>query len=437
MSQKKEHKAKVLVFCRNYLIPDFYQMFNPLIHEYDIEYLTDQKCKHGTQDTRRAFYKYLSSSTRCAELDLEAEDDVIARCRLLRNLERAQASKMTHAMAQVICDVFEEKQPDMLFTHMVDEYILHLFCLLAKRRNIAYAAYCGSYFPGHVLIFGAHNGAALTFRNPGEEEVDEVLKLISPVEFRQNYFQVKEYNLMQHLRLMSRYFGKKLIFPLKAMLEKDPWGMHYRIVPFTADRKRLRDFPDKNDFIYDWKKKLKELKTAHPYKSVIYLPLAYSPEATTDYWVENKCIINYEEKIVDIINMLALDFIVLVKEHAHMMGARNVALHKSLKVMNSVISIHPNALGNEVLLSSDAVILGSGSVGVEAFLRDKPVFTYCKSSYWFKPSKAYYLDLDNIEGWVNALQNQLSSFVPAKAKEKKACISNCLKSTGRRKRSRW
>ncbi len=424
-------KPKILLFCRNYLIPDFHQMFDSLSDEYELQFLTDQKCRYGTEDTRAAFYKYLNDSTRCQDLEQTDEDDVIARCRLMRNLERKQAGKMVHAMAQVICDVFDEKQPDLLFTHMTDEYIQHLFYILSKRKNIVYVSYCGSYCPGHALIFNNAYGSPLLFRQPEYIEVQEIFDQISPVEFRQNYNQVKHYTLRQHLRLMCRYYAKQVVFRIKAIIENDHWGMHYLIVPFCADRKRLSDFPSDSNFEHNWQNKLNALRKANPDKIILYFPLAYSPEATTDYWVNNKSIIDYENKVIEIIKILARDCIVLAKEHTHMMGARNVGLHEALKVLDSVISIHPQAIGNEVLLSADAVILGSGSVGVEAFLRDKPIFSYCDTSYWFKPSKSNYLDLDNISGWAEQIQKTLPKFSAANHEEKKQFIANCLKSTAR------
>lgn len=437
--QSLKVRPRILVFCRNYLIPDFHDNFDPLLDDYEINYLTDQYCKLGTKDTRKSFYARLNQGQQCHELDSETELDVIERCRLLRNLDRDQASRMAHAMASVIIEVFEKIQPHLIFTHMVDEYILHLFYIFAKRRNIPYAAYCGSYFPGHALIFSTANGSAFAFREPDNEEVQDMLEKIFPLAFRQNYSQIKQYSMFQHVKLIFRYAAKKIIFPLKSFIENDHWGMHYKIVPFCADRRKLCDFPSKNDFVKDWQSELNKLTKNVSNKIIIYLPLSYYPEATTDYWVENKSLIGYENKIIQIIKTLALDCVVLVKEHVHMMGARNVSLHKVLNSLGSVISIHPDVIGNEVLLRSDAVILGSGSVGVEAYLRDKPVFSYCGTSYWFAHSKANYLDLNNISGWSNQIQETLPSFLPAEPDEKKKFISECLKCTVRTKFSgkRW
>jgi hypothetical protein len=415
------------------MIPDFHENFDPLDDKYEIKYLTDQYCKLGTEDTRKAFYNCLKAGVHCLDIDSETELDVITRCRLLRNLGKHQASRMIHAMATVINKFLDQIQPKLVFTHMVDEYILHLFSIITTRRNIAYAAYCGSYFPGHALIFKNGNGIALPFRLPENTEVENIFDQISPTTFRQNFRQIKHYSLWQHLRLMSRYTAKKIIFPIKSIIESDPWGMHYKIVSYCADRRRLSDFPSHENFVGDWSAKLEKMVEEFPGKPIIYLPLSYFPEATTDYWVENTCLVEYENKIVEIIKALSQDCLILVKEHAHMMGARPVYFHQVLNSLNSVMSIHPDIIGNEVLLRSDAVVVGSGSVGVEAFLRDKPVFSYCDTSYWFALSKANYLDLNHLSDWSIQIKKSLSDFMPANKVEKKQFIFDCLKFTMRTK----
>jgi hypothetical protein len=431
--QSLKVRPRILVFCRNYLVPDFHDNFDPLLDDYEINYLTDQYCKLGTKDTRKSFYARLNQGQHCHELDSEIELDVIERCRLLRNLDRSQASRMAHAMASVICEVLDELKPVVVVSHLVDEYIIHLFSILAPRRGIRFVAFCGSYFPGHALFFQGANGSVLPFRSPSDEEVDSTLKAILPTTFRQNYNQIKQYSVIQHTKLMLRYLAKKLVFFYKKLIEADPWGMHCTIVPFCADRRSFSDFPLRSYFDLDWQNNLQKMRMVDLNKPVIYLPLAYSPEATTDYWIENKSIIDYETKVVEIVRSLAVDCIVLVKEHAHMMGARNSSLYKALNATDSVISIYPAELGNEVLLSSDAVVLGSGSVGVEAFLRDKPVFSYCNSSYWFPHTKAEYLNLDEVTNWPSQIKDALPIFSAASHEEKRQFIRNCLKSTARTK----
>jgi hypothetical protein len=429
--QSLKVRPRILVFSRNYLIPDFHDNFDPLLDDYEIDYLTDQYCKLGTKDTRKSFYAQLNQGNHCSELDSKTELDVIARCRLLRNLDRDQANRMAHAMASVICGVLDELKPAIVATHLVDEYIIHLFSILASRRGIRFIAFCGSYFPGYAFFVQGANGSALPFRSPSDEEVDNTLQAVSPTDFRQNYRQLNQYSVSQHTKLMLRYFAKKLVFFCKKFIEDDPWGMHYIIVPFCADRRHFSDFPLQTNFDLEWQKSLQKMRKDYPDKAVIYLPLSYSPECTTDYWIENRSIIDYEKKVVEIVRSLASECIVLLKEHAHMMGARNSSLYKTLKSIDSVISVYPAALGNEVLLSSDAVVLGSGSVGVEAFIRDKPVFSYCNSSYWFPYTKAEYLNLDEVTNWPNQIKGSLPNFSAASHEDKRQFIRNCLKSTAR------
>ena len=91
-------KSKVLVFCRPYLIPDFQENIDPLRDEFDFYFLTDGK-KKGVADTRARFYSRLKTAARPEGFSEEEELNVVARCRLLRNLPRANALQMLRSMA--------------------------------------------------------------------------------------------------------------------------------------------------------------------------------------------------------------------------------------------------------------------------------------------------------------------------------------------------
>jgi hypothetical protein len=228
--------------------------------------------------------------------------------------------------------------------------------------------------------------------------------------FRQDYRQRKNHKLQQHLWSVARYRVKRAVFSAKAIMEKDPWNLHYAVTPYIAERRRMRDFPKSSDFDQDWRSKLNGWRLGGRMGSVIYLPLSYFPEATTNYWVLNRRIIDYNNCILEIVNTLAKSegTVVVVKEHLHMMGARDVNLYRRLMEIPNVISVHPGELSQDVLEASDAVILGTGSIGIEATLLGKPVLSYADSSFWFGASGAGYLDLDAIEGWADAVRLKVS-----------------------------
>ncbi|HEY7639571.1 MAG TPA: hypothetical protein VH814_07590 [Steroidobacteraceae bacterium] len=422
-------KPRILSFCRPYLTADFCANLAPVSAEFEIAFLTDGRSP-GTPDTRAQFYDNLRHERRCAELDAAAQADVMARCRLLRNLPPATATGLMHAMAVTLAAELDRFQPDVVLCHMVDEYVTHLLAILAARRGVPFIGYAHSYFPGLLQITQHAHGRPVEARAVPDEEVARVLETIRQRTFRQNYQQRPTYSLRRHLWGLLRYRIKLAAFGVKSVLERDPWNMHYSITPYVVERRRLRDFPRPSDFAADWAADLRALQAGSG-KRVLYVPLAYFPESTLDYWILDKRILRYEAVTLEMLRTLARDFIVVAKEHLHMMGARDVAFYAALRAIPGVVSVHPLEYSNDVLAAADAVLLGAGSVGVEATLRDKPVFSYSDSSYWFAASRATFLRLDEIERWSSRIAQVLGAYRPLDERAKREFLRTCLSSTVR------
>lgn len=421
-------KPRIFIFCRPYLVADFRENVAPLSGEFEFSFLTDGRCP-GTPDTRADFYEALRTRVTCTELTSADEKNVRLRCRLLRNIDREQALALMHAMASVICRKLDELRPRAILSHLVDEYIIHLVALLAAKRDIRFVNYFASYFPGRVQLTQHAHGVAFDVYEPDDGEVDQALNLVQQPRFRQNYNQRANYTASRHLFNVCRYNVKRLVFFMKGAVQRDPWNLHYRVTPHVAERRRWQDFPAQRDFHDRWQDRL-ERSAAERGGPTVYLPLAYFPEATTDYWVLNTRIIEYERRVLEMVNALAggRDGTVVVKEHLHMMGARNRKLYTALMEIPNVISVHPMEYSNEVLDRCDGVVMGSGSVGIEATVRGKPVFSYCNTSYWFDASHAVFLDLDCIDSWGDVVRKELIKYRPNSPAENKAFIRDCLRS---------
>lgn len=421
-------KPRFLVFCRNYLIPDFRASFDPAADRFDFDYLTDAVCA-GARDTRAAFYAALTLGSRTTELSDGDIADVVDRCRLLRNLERRQAEALAHAMAVALGEEFDRFMPDGVLSQIVDEYSTHIVSLLAKRRGLGYLGFCAGYFPGTTLLLADAYGRPFNWRDPDADEVAAHTERVSGVAFRQTYNLGASYGRARHLRSVARYQVKRAWFAWRALRERDPWGMHYRILPFVAERRRFADYPSPNLFAPDWQSALAEQRRQRPNACAVYLPLSYFPEATIDYWVGDKRMIRYEAEIVRIVSVLARNAIVVVKEHLHMMGARPVAFLEALSTISGAISVPPLAFSNAVVAEADAVILGSGSPGIEATIRGKPVFSFCDTSYWFAPSGGRFLDLGDVDGWIQSIEADLAAHVPIDDDGRRAFVHACLRSS--------
>lgn len=421
-------KPRFLVFCRNFLMPDFHASFDPVSDRFDFGYLTDTGSP-GASDTRAAFYRALNAGECSSDLSDDDIADVVDRCRLLRNLERGQAIALAHAMAVALGEEFDRFKPDAVLSQLVDEYSTHIASLIAARRGLGYLGYCAGYFPGTVLLLADAYGRPYNWRDADPTEVAAQSERVSGVAFRQTYNLGASYGRWHHWRSVARYQVKRAWFGWRAIRERDPWGMHYRILPFIAERRQFADFPSDRLFVPDWEASLAAERRRRPYARVVYLPLSYFPEATIDYWVGDKRMIQYESEIVRIVTSLAHDAIVVVKEHLHMMGARPIRFLEALRSIPGAISVPPLAFSNAVVAASDAVILGSGSPGIEATIRGKPVFSFCNTSYWFAPSGGRFLDLGRVDSWLELIESDLSEYKPSGDAGRQAFVHECLRSS--------
>lgn len=431
-SPEGSERPTILVFCRPYFIANYRENIRPVEADYDFRFLTDG-ASPGTRDTRAAFYAALDRGSRSAEVSPAEEADIIARCRMLRNIDPAMAGRLVHAMATALAEEIDRARPAGILSQMVDEYVTHLLWLLAAKRKIGFVGYCGSYFPHHAMLLADAYGRPFECREPGDEEVDAVLAEISARAFRQNYNQRDTYRWSTHLFCLARYRVKQLWFAIQSRRHRDPWNVHYAMTPFIVERRRLGDFPRADYYHDDWTGELARLRRERPDAPVVYLPLGYFPESTIDYWIGDKRALDYESLVTEMASTLAKDCVVIIKEHLHMMGSRGAAFTKALKAIPGAVSVHPMEFSNDAVAAADAIVLGGGSVGVEATVRGKPVFSFCDTSYWFAPSGATWLDLGAIATWSALIRERIAAFTPPDRQKVRAFVRACLRANARRR----
>lgn len=429
-------KPVVQVFCRAYLVGRFRENFVPLADRFEFRFLCDGACP-GTDDTRADFYRNWRARKMSASLTPAEIDDVLTRCRLLRNIDRREAERMLHAMALTLEAKLDESNPDVVVCHMVDEYVTHLLSILSGKRGIHFLAYVYSYFPGYVQFVDSSLGHAPIVREPTDEEVDAIVARLSRGQFRQDYDQKPRGTRIRQLKAVVRYQVKRAYFALKGWSEGDPLNVHYVIIPYLAEFRRMRDLPSPAQFDGNWRDRVRAESAAG--RRTLFLPLAYFPESTTDYWVRNTKIIDYVEMTLNMLRSLGRDFALVVKEHPHMVGARPIDVYRAIAAVDGVILVPPDVYVTDVVDEVDAVVLGGGSGGVEARLRGKPVFSFCDTSYWFEASGASYLDLDQMDHWAATISEVLKVDPDRSAEGNRAFVRKCLRTTARQRppEGRW
>lgn len=408
-------KTKVLVYVREYFKKVYVPMFDSL-KEIEVDYVTNFPTR-GMHDIRGPFNVLLQAPTPL-EFKLD-EDDIILRCRLLRNVDRSLAVRMLRAM-QGTMERILDRSHHMVFGPMVDDYITHLMVLVARCRGIRYFGVNGSYFEGVTHVTLGSDGSPVAVRSASVTEAMGHLDKISSADFRQNYLQPTAHDFVSHAKRVLRYHAKLLAFPLLKHYRRDPLNYHYIVQPFLGQAKSLSNHVDDSHFHPDWEQQIRQSKDP-----LIYFPLGYTPEATTDYWIKDASWIDYEKKVLELARFLSPRFKVIVKEHVHMLGIRDKRFYKALASLENVVSVPPTVNSNRLLLTYRPVMfIGGGSAGVEATIRKMAVVSYCGNSYWVHASAARQVGHD----LMNELPDALMHAQPADV-DPIAFIQSCLKTT--------
>jgi len=422
--------SSILVFCRDYLLKDFASATKCLNYGYDVHYFTDGQ-SFGTRDTRSSFYRLVRGREQVRTiLTVEEENDIIVRCRLLRSIPANRALHMLRAMLVVLDDELERVQPLVVIGQMVDEYVTHALSVLARRRHIFYLGICSSFFSGRMQVTKYAYGEPFVFREVSQREVLDTLAMVSNKKFRQDYNQRISFGRLRHALMTIRYYIKRIVFPPISLIKRDPLGLHYQCLPYIAERRSFLDFYRQDLFDAEWELKISNLRVTFN-RSVIFMPLSYNPESTNDYWIRNTCAIRYEQMVLNICAALSKHFIVVIKEHCHMVGIRSRNFYHQVKSIPSVISIPPVVSSKSIFDFVDIALLGGGSIGVEAFLSDLPVATYCDTSYWHGETRASQLDLGDLPSWVNMIQEAIATHQVATPAQHYKLIEYSLSSTAR------
>lgn len=307
--------------------------------------------------------------------------DIISRCRLLRSLNKSEAQHHVYSMAKAISDVFDSYQPDLVLSETIDQYVMDLVYFECLHRKIKFVGLLVSCINGYYRI--SSRGEYNYLRKVNEDEAMNVLQYVESIKYKSDIISNSEKYISYYT--IKRWFGNVARIPyffMKRYLSRERNNYHY----WASQVSSMANFhlvPKINLGDKNWEEKIKEVS-----KPVIYIPLQMYPEATVEYWCQDLNTIDYEVYLLALVEKLSVDFTLLIKEHPNVIGVRNPNLYKKLYNMNNVIIAPIKVCSNFLVDLCSAVLVWTGSVGLEAALRGNPVFVI---------SDVYYLHGNNFK----------------------------------------
>lgn len=317
-------------------------------------------------------------------VDFGELNDIHFRCRFLRSLPITESFKLIEQTYAYLNAIFDQFDFDAFFGALVDNYTLDILSRICKKRNIPYVSLVGHFINGYSR-FSIKGELVKISREVSAEEVESVLNLIDRDDYTPNFEFNKKKSYLGSYKYYYKERLKELVFEIKKVIDRDSLNYHYNTLMLKGIKKR-------NVISKDIINEFKLISDIDVNQNYVYLPLHYTPEATVDYWCEQFECARYEGSILEIIKHSSPDIVFLIKEHPAMYLKRNLEFYKSLKAFPNVILIHPYESSNELLRKVDNVYVYTGSVGFEAIIRGKRVFTKTENYYSSLSSNVYKRD---------------------------------------------
>lgn len=309
-------------------------------------------------------------------------DRIALRCRYLRSLPKAEAVLKARAMTLALERIIEKYQPDIIFGMVMDSYVLDITDLLMRERNSQYVGFLNNMINGYSRLTA--RGELIQLNEPSMEMIEDALNNLGA----RHYVPNMQKDFMWNTSPLSMYFTKyikekiKIVYyALKKIMDRDPDNFYYNTVAAkscmscrSVDQIFFRRFEEKR-----WLQKIDAAKANQ--KLIVYLPLQFYPECSVDYWGTQIQFSSFYSVVEKIMATTYHKIILLVKEHPSAMGLRKSEFYEQFSRNEAIHLIPFDVPSNEVIEKSDMVLTWTGSVGVEAIMRDKPLMTFGEAYY--------------------------------------------------------
>lgn len=279
---------------------------------------------------------------------------------------------------------------ESLITPPVDNFILDILATICENRNIEVIGIQRFYVPGMArkTFRGEYN---FVRRISAQEVLDYYNSYLLGYKnsFAPNkkrvYNQVIKYYIIYKFKVLFHYL---LLYKILNIKKYKYYSTKCQVYPRA---------PLKSYFFY--KKYCKSLKEIDVGKPIVYIPLHYYPEATVEYWMDLKYADYYTYLKHVAFSLECAGYTVILKEHPAIYMKRNTDYLHELICTGDINLLSPFVSTKDVLGKSDAVIIWTGTTGVESIMSDVP--TYFVSSNFYNK--------DNNRNWKQLLSNEPSN----------------------------
>lgn len=296
-------------------------------------------------------------------------DDIIMRCRLLRWLPKLQARAMILAMADSQRIVLDAVNPSVIVSFPMDRYVSDVLSRLASAKGIPFYELTASPVPGMSMVM-SRGKLVTTSALHDPVFIETIRREIADPLFVPSYVQsAKVFTKFRWLKIFLYFRLRGLFFRFYSLLKRDPLSSHYMdSQSFLGHKPKLKDIIVCDMVNPDWKKCLESF----PIDKRVFIGLQLFPEASIDYWVEDKSLVAYEDLLVSVAEIFTkAGYFVAIKDHPLQFGFRRHDLLDRLLSIKNTVLVPYEVNGNEVLDSCGINFTCTGTLGLQAALTGK------------------------------------------------------------------
>jgi len=365
--------VRVLVYTRRRVRAFYHRLAEETFKVSQIIYFSDDKyCEENY--IMAGFSKKVSKEIEKHYLTDEDYINIKVRCRFLRSKSEEASRRMINTMWQTLDELIDRTQADIGFGLVIDSYVLDIYQRVLKSKGKNYYSVVPTAINNCSRI--TNRGEMIRIREITDQEVDATLKMITQKSYKPWY--VKDGAAHIKKNLFPYYMKdnlKLLVFSVFRIIENNRYGFYYGSHFLNEPMMICNKISNCNPFIYfyySWESRLKNSAD----KKLVYFPLQFYPECSTDYWNEEIYFTNYYRILFDQVKQLqGSELLLLIKEHPIALGYRDTDVYKTLLQHENVLLVPHDVPSTQLIELSDCVITGGTSTAIESYVKGKLVLT--------------------------------------------------------------
>ncbi len=336
-------------------------------------------------------------------------DDIIRRCRVLRNIDKNKALSMIGSMWLIFDEIIKNEKPRLVISFIIDRYTSDILDRVLKSYNIPFLAMTASIVPDHVMFMD--RGKLFNLREPAVEEVEQAKIHLVNDSFAPSYVSnSKKYTHSLYWRTFIYFKLRGLAFQIIRYLKRDTLNLHYLdALNHLSHKPGLLDYKVLRYQDHEWENKL----NSTPPDKRVFLAMQLLPEASLDYWLDDLELLNNEEVVLEICSVLGnAGYQVFLKDHPLQFGFRKRDVIQKLAKLPFVILVPYDVPANRLIKECPTSVTFTGTIGFQSALVGACSIV----------SNAYYSDQENFIHFNNLndikkLPEKIAAFKKEKSKD--------------------